>query len=106
MPPPDGTGFKKGWYSPQLVKQIQDNDRADWLQERQEKYQYKEEADKAKEKLKAYGDIKPHELHNPDFLRNRAKEIDRQNQQADRQAEEWQHEHSRNHTRNIEINGK
>lgn len=108
LPPPDGTGFKKGWYSPQLVKQIQDNDRADWLQERQEKHQYKEEADKAKKELKAYGDVKPHQLRDPEFLRQRAKDIEKnEREQRELHDREWQHEHSRNnHTRNIEISGR
>lgn len=106
MPPPDGTGFKKGYYSPDAVRNMYQGFKSNWIEERQKTYEAEQRADKAERKLKTFGDIEPHELHNPDFLRNRAREIDRQNQQADRQAEEWQHEHSKNHTRNIEINGK
>ena len=106
MPSPDGTGFKKGYYSPDAVKNMYQDFKSNWIEERQKTHEAEQRADKAERELKTFGDIKPHELHNPDFLRNRAREIDKQNQQADRQAEEWQHEHSRNHTRNIEINGK
>lgn len=108
LPPPDGTGFKKGWYSPQLVKQIQDNNRADWLQERQEKHEYKERADKAERKLDSFGDVEPHQLHDPDFLRQRANEIEKtEREQRETHEREYQptHEHSRS-SQTVEIGGR
>lgn len=107
MPQPDGKGFHRGYYTPDYVKHICNAYRSDWLEERQKANTQKERADKAEQTLKAYGDVKPHELHNPEFLRDRAREIDKQYQQADRQIEEQEHGHTRTRARDeIEIGGR
>lgn len=108
MPAPDGTGFKKGYYSPDVVRNMYQGFKSNWIEERQKTHEAEQRADKAERGLKAFGDIKPSEIHNPEFLRQRAKDIEKnEREQRETHDREWQHEHSRNnHTRNIEINGK
>ena len=108
MPPPDGTGFKKGYYSPDTVKNMYQGFKSNWIEERQKTYEAEQRADKAERGLKAFGDIKPSEIHNPEFLRQRARDIEKnEREQRESHDREWQHEHSRNnHTRNIEISGR
>ncbi len=108
MPSPDGKGLHRGYFTQDYVRRICNSYRNDWLTERQKTGQEKERADKAEQQLKSFGDIKPYQLHDPDFLRQRAKQIERnEREQKESHDREWQHEHSRNnHTRNIEISGR
>lgn len=108
MPPPDGTGFKKGYYSPNAVKNMYQGFKSNWIEERQKTHEAEQRADKAERKLDSFGDVEPHQIHDPDFLRQRAREIEKtEKEQRETHEREYQptHEHTRS-SQAVEIGGR
>lgn len=101
QPQPDGRGLHRGFFTLQAVKDLYVYFRGFWIEARQETDKERERANRAEKTVSQYG-MTPQQSHDPDFLKNRAQEIERRDREARERAEEHEKEHTRTKALNID----